>query len=265
MGRVVLLTAVLLLVALTASTTAYRDCPRFCPEIYDPVCGSDGKTYSNSCELEVASCKQGGGIYEVHPGPCPTGSYGNGTVSSHRSQWPGIPPDNIQENPKLTRLVGKYCNAYLSANVKELQHKFPQECIKNETVRRILIPRASHKQKQTPFGRIDHEILLQHIGNAKPDSYKALYNVVIPSGPWMLLHLVPLTMVRVVPRKGVLVLVALAVCAMALLTDGCAKICTLDYEPLCGSDGNTYGNLCELLNARCFTHKEINVEYYGPC
>ncbi|KAK0062120.1 turripeptide OL11, partial [Biomphalaria pfeifferi] len=45
-------------------------CADFCIELYSPVCGSDGKTYSNTCFLNAASCHAGGTIKLVSHGTC---------------------------------------------------------------------------------------------------------------------------------------------------------------------------------------------------
>ncbi|CAH1243913.1 Hypp7163 [Branchiostoma lanceolatum] len=34
-----------------------RDCPRFCPAVHSPVCGSNGQVYSNLCFLNIAKCR----------------------------------------------------------------------------------------------------------------------------------------------------------------------------------------------------------------
>ncbi|GMF41584.1 unnamed protein product [Phytophthora fragariaefolia] len=47
-------------------------CNQACPDDYDPVCGTDGVTYSNSCKLGVASCENfAKAISKKSDGPCP--------------------------------------------------------------------------------------------------------------------------------------------------------------------------------------------------
>jgi len=48
------------------------DCPRYCPMIYAPICGTDDSTYGNDCELMVRSCQLGGGLEKLHDGECGT-------------------------------------------------------------------------------------------------------------------------------------------------------------------------------------------------
>ncbi|XP_036605199.1 serine protease inhibitor Kazal-type 6-like [Trichosurus vulpecula] len=41
-----------------------------CPELSDPVCGSDGKTYSNMCFFGEANKKSNGKLSVKHKGKC---------------------------------------------------------------------------------------------------------------------------------------------------------------------------------------------------
>lgn len=45
----------------------------------------------------------------------------------------------------------------------------------------------------------------------------------------------------------------------------CQRVCSGIYDPVCGSDGVTYGSVCELESMACTLGREIQVARRGPC
>ncbi|GLH04212.1 Four-domain proteases inhibitor [Gryllus bimaculatus] len=48
----------------------FRGCQRICSTLYDPVCGSDNKTYSNECFLELENCRSRALVSKSYDGRC---------------------------------------------------------------------------------------------------------------------------------------------------------------------------------------------------
>ncbi|XP_028941736.1 double-headed protease inhibitor, submandibular gland [Antrostomus carolinensis] len=46
---------------------------------------------------------------------------------------------------------------------------------------------------------------------------------------------------------------------------GSNLICTADYNPLCGSDGRTYGNKCQFCNAVSRSQGTLFLRHFGEC
>jgi hypothetical protein len=51
-------------------TVVDNACTNLCPEVFEPTCGSDGKTYGNDCKLDRQNCLDGKSVTRVSRGEC---------------------------------------------------------------------------------------------------------------------------------------------------------------------------------------------------
>ena len=47
-----------------------QECQLMCPRNFRPVCGSDGQTYSNECQLKSQACLAKKSVRVAHDGAC---------------------------------------------------------------------------------------------------------------------------------------------------------------------------------------------------
>ncbi|KAJ8048006.1 Four-domain proteases inhibitor [Holothuria leucospilota] len=172
------------------------DCLKPCPLIYDPVCGSDGETYGNSCTFEVEQCKNPG-LKSLLPGECPQDIGGKFNSSSNLKE----PTEAFYQEPMDCL---KPCPLIYDPVCGSDGETYGNSCIfEGEQCKNPGLKSLPGECPQDIGGKFNSSSNLREPTHTHPRCLTVYQDPM-----------------------------------------DCLKPCPLIYDPVCGSDGETYGNSC---------------------
>jgi len=192
------------------------------------VCGNDGVTYRNLCELQEATCRAG--VQLSHSGPC---------VSLLESESPSDCPQSCDSEEEDERVCGSDGNVYKS------------RChLKKETCGQRVVEAHLEDCKATEYCKKD-------CSGEKADFI---------CGSDLVLYRNVCEMKKAHCGKHVFQ-VPMSRCLSVFQWNGCGRVCPPSLEPVCGSDSKTYLNSCfmEQENCRARSLGGVTKKHYGRC
>ncbi|BET00155.1 Kazal-type serine protease inhibitor domain [Nesidiocoris tenuis] len=199
----------------TEGRVARCSCPETCSLEGPPICATDGQTYSNECNMRLEACRTRKRLAILYRDSCSS----------------GVNPCSGMECEH-----GSYC---LVDKEGRANCECPPPC---EEVMRpvcgtdgVTYDSACHLKRQMCLDRGTVKLAYTGVCGADgPCTHK-------DCGP-------------------------LAVCKQIGHLAECECVsCGSEYEPVCGSDGVSYSNLCRLKREACLKNKRIDVLYPGLC
>ncbi|XP_050532357.1 agrin-like [Daktulosphaira vitifoliae] len=192
-------------------------CSEFCNEDFNPICGSDGKTYANECFLRRQACRMMPDLRIIFHGDCDQGINPCINVTC----WHG-------SHCKINRLGISECLC-------------PEPTLCEDSVQPIC---------GTDGLTYESKCHLNRINCISKSDIKMAYEG--PCGETNLCK-------KYFCDFG-------ATCKLKNGVTSCeCSLCSEHYEPVCGSDSNTYSNECKLKYHNCRKKKAIHVIHKGAC
>jgi len=222
-------------------------CPTSCPDVYEPVCGTNNRTYGSSCQVSILECLSDGKIKMDYKGMCidkcmkgcpknvapvcgtDMRNYTNSCfldVATCRSR--GM--IKLRSNGTCP-ILDPYCND-TSTNCAPWAKS--GQCDKNPKFMNIACRKSCDKCGECPPPTCD-------LTKCASGMYCKLIQPRCMAGS--------LCCKRPICVKG----------------DPCGKKCTRQYKPVCGNNKRTYSNSCVLAVQTCKSKGKIRKAYNGKC
>uniref|UniRef100_A0AAQ4RDA0 Agrin n=1 Tax=Gasterosteus aculeatus aculeatus TaxID=481459 RepID=A0AAQ4RDA0_GASAC len=202
--------------ALTRQTIVFRP-PEMCPPGNEPLCASDGQTYSSVCALEATALQKGVKLRKIHAGPCKR-------LGKERCQA-ACPFNGV--------CVVEQQSARCSCDPIECDGTYKPVCGKdgrtytNDCARRRGGVRSKSKIN---IPNVQQDLSIPSPCLGKECDHGAV--CVVKNGE--------------------------PVCE-------CPEACPQTSDPVCGSDGHSYGSPCEMRAMGCALQRAIQIQHKGPC
>ncbi|CAL1545350.1 unnamed protein product [Lymnaea stagnalis] len=218
-------------------------CQRACPKLYSPVCGTDGITYTNPCELTVAACSNSRGvsISLAYGGEC--------------------------QKPVITQAVNPCtvsCPEIYAPVCGADGHTYPSVCyLKLENCKR----KGNHQVSVVSDGPCRGQVNPAPLEEC-PTFCTFDYTPVCGSDGKTYGNLCSLNAANCGKDDADKVTKAyLGECTTNTRSSDCNMRCYKIYDPVCGSDGVTYASACYLNSSNCgkADSDKVTLVHEGQC
>ncbi|KAM8862490.1 agrin isoform 9-T9 [Spinachia spinachia] len=201
--------------ALTRQPMVFQP-PEMCPPGNEPLCASDGQTYTSGCVMKATGWQKGIKLRKIHAGPCKR-------LERCQEACPFNGVCVVEQQSARCSCDPIECDGTYKPVCGRDGHTYTNDCARRlaECLGRLLIA-VKHP------GPCDLSIPSPCLGKACDHGAACVVKNAEP------------------------------VCE-------CPEACPQTSDPVCGSDGHSYGSPCEMRAMGCALQRAIQIQHKGPC